>query len=157
MTLRFEQAVVIGRIRCWFKAIKYAIDCKRSRRGWIEIHREWIETCKTDWIIKKMQCCWQVWPQTCGKVGSVLSRSQAQGNAVGLPSGLGTRYGIYLHMSRDLEVTPPCSIRPLPFGDVLVVRTRKLTNEKMKKNGQKTGVSEHNANKENKTKVKKMR
>ena len=54
----------------------------------------------------------------------VPSWSLAQGNTVGLLLGLGTRYGIYLHMSRDLEVTPPCSIRPLPFGDVLVVRTR---------------------------------
>ena len=92
-----------------------------------------------------------------GKVEMIPSWSLAQGNTVGLLCGLGTRYRIYLHMSRDLEVTPPCSIRPLPFGDILVVRTRKLTNEKMKKNGQKTGVSEHNANKENKTKVKKMR
>jgi hypothetical protein len=33
----------------------------------------------------------------------------------------GTRYRICLHTSRDSEVTPPCSIQPLPFGDVLVV------------------------------------
>ena len=56
--------------------------------------------------------------------------------------------------SHDSEVTPPCSIQALPFGDVLVVRTRKLIMEKVKKKiGQKMGVFEHDAKKENKTKV----
>ena len=46
---------------------------------------------------------------TVGKVEMIPSWSLAQGNMVGLLLGLGTRYGIYLHMSHDLEVTPPCS------------------------------------------------
>ena len=85
-----------------------------------------------------------------------------KGNTLGLQSGLSTmtlrsRLRNLSKWSRESAVMPPCSIRPLPFGDVLIVRTRKLTNEKMKKEWSKTGVSEHDANKQNKTKVKKMR
>jgi hypothetical protein len=68
-----------------------------------------------------------------GQVAGVRSRSQALGDAVGLDCLLGTRLRNLSTWSRDWEVTPPCSIRPLPFGDVLVVWTRKLTNEKVKK------------------------
>ena len=62
-------------------------------------------------------------------------------------------------MSRDLEVTPPCSIRPLPFGDVLVVRTRNdwQKSERRLVKKKKKGVSEHDANEENKIKTKEMR